>query len=288
MQRHDKVWIRSNAILSVTVALLSLPSGCVHVRLSASDMLSPDEPPVASSLPAGYVVETALIHRAQRVVGMTRAHRPGNRVVVIFCGGDSFRQSREGGAVLTALARESDVVLFDYPGFGTSTGAPTPDDLLDNARATAEYVAGLVTSRSQKRVLYGFSLGGIVAAELAREQAFDGIVLEATSPDVASWARTQIPWYAKAFVRVELEPALARIDSVQALRAFNGRILILAGGRDKQAPLVLSRGLAQGLAALGRRVELHEFPDAKHGEIYKAPNYRTIIDPFLGNLGAAP
>ncbi len=288
MRRRGKVRLRSISILSATVALLSLPGGCVHVRLGASDMLSPDEPPVASSLSAGYVVENALIPRAQRVVGITRAHRPGNRVVVIFCGGDSFRQSREGGAVLVALARESDVVLFDYPGFGTSTGTPTPENLLDNARATAGYVAGLTTSTSQKRVLYGFSLGGIVASELAEEQAFDGIVLEATSPDVASWARTQIPWYAKAFVRVDLDPALAHIDNVRALQAFNGRVLILAGGRDKQAPLVLSRKLAQDLVALGRRVELHEFPAAKHGEIYKAPNYRTIIDPFLANLGSAP
>ncbi|HZF17211.1 MAG TPA: alpha/beta fold hydrolase [Steroidobacteraceae bacterium] len=287
MQRRIRVWVRSIWNLSATIVLLCLPGGCMHVRLGASDMLAPDDPPVASSLPAGYVVEDALIRRAERVIGITRAHRPGNRVVVIFCGGDSFRRSREGGSVLAALARDADVVLFDYPGFGTSTGSPTPDALLDNARATADYVARLPHAAGQQRLLYGFSLGGMVAAELARERPFDAMILEATAPDVASWARTQIPWYAKPFVRVDLDPVLADIDSVRALQSFSGRILILAGGRDEQAPPALSRKLAQGLTALGRKAELREFPDAKHGEIYKAPTYRTVIDPFLASLVSA-
>jgi hypothetical protein len=127
-----------------------------------------------------------------------------------------------------------------------------------------------------------------VAAQLAAEQPVDGIVLEATSPDVASWARTQAPWFAKPFVRLDLEPDLARIDSVRALAGFGGPILILAGENDSRAPPALSRKIARGLTAHGRRVELRQIPGAKHGEIYKSPQFQPALDRFLAAVGGSP
>ena len=274
--------------LAPILAALLAASGCMHVRVRSQDLLRPDEPPAAAHLAAGYVVEDALIQRSDRVVGITRAHRPGNKVMVIFCGGDGFHRSIEGGPVLAALAREADVVLFDYPGFGTSTGTPSPDSILDNARAAAEYASHLSTPAGQNEVLYGFSLGGVVAAQLAGERPFDGVVLEATAPDVDSWARSQVPWFAKPLVRIDLDPALARIDSARALASFPGSILILAGEHDKRAPPALSRKLAQRLKAMGVKADLQDIPRAGHGDIYKSPLYRSAIDRFLAGLRGAP
>ena len=265
------------------IAAVTFP-GCMHVQLSAANLLSPDEPPEAARLARGYAIEDFTIARADRLIGVTRAHADGNRAVIVFCGGDRFHRSREGGSVLAALARDADVVLFDYPGLGSSTGTPDPDSVLDNARAVLDYVARLPTTGAQKRVLYGFSLGGMVAAQLAREGAVDGLVLEGTAPSVASWVRSRIPWYAKPFVRVELDPLLARIDSVGALEHFRGRVLLLAGREDTQAPVKLSRDMQKRLSAQGVRSELHEIPHAGHGEIYRAPSFRATLDRFVASL----
>ncbi|MGH8264885.1 MAG: alpha/beta hydrolase family protein [Steroidobacterales bacterium] len=271
---------RSFAVACAAITL----SGCAHVRVSAEAMLKPDDPPAAARLAPGYAIEESSIARNGRTVAITYAHRPGNGVVILFCGGDSFRRSREGGSVLTALARQDDVVLFDYPGYGDSTGHPEPATLLDNARAAAAYVTSRKPAEEQARVLYGFSLGGVIAAQLAGEQSFDGIVLESTAPDVTSWAHSQIPWFAKPFVRIELAPALARIDNVAALRSFAGRVLILAGGRDKRSPPDLSRSFARQLATAQRMVELRIFPRAVHGEIYRDPEYPIVLEKFLARL----
>jgi hypothetical protein len=246
--------------------------------------MSPDEPPASAHLATGYIIEDSFVQRANRMVAVTRAHADGNRVVIIFCGGDGFHRSREGGSVLTALARHADVVLFDYPGFGTSTGTPDPDSVLDNARAVLDYVAQLPSTGEQKQVVYGFSLGGVVAAQLAGERPVDGLVLESTAPDIVSWVRTQVPWFAIPFIRIDLEPALARIDSVKALGHFRGTVLLLAGERDKQAPASLSRDMLRRLSALGVRAELHEIPDAAHGEIYKTAAFATALNGFLAGL----
>jgi len=268
---------------AVACAAITL-SGCVPVRIGVEALLKADDPPAAAKLAPGYVIEESSIARNGRAVAVSYAHRPGNRVVILFCGGDSFRRSREGGSVLTALAREADVVLFDYPGFGSSTGHAEPETLLDNARAAAAYVGSREPTADQARVLYGFSLGGVIAAQLAGEQSFDGIVLESTAPDVRSWAHSQVPWFAKPFVRIELAPALARIDNVEALRSFPGRVLILAGGRDKRSPPALSRSFARQLATAQRMVELRIFPRAVHGEIYRDPAYPVVLEKFLARL----
>jgi pimeloyl-ACP methyl ester carboxylesterase len=270
----------------VACAAIAL-GGCIHARISADAMLKPDDPPAAAKLAPGYVLEESAIARGDRTVGVSYAHRPGNRIVILFCGGDSFRRSREGGSVLTALAREADVVLFDYPGYGSSTGHAEPATLLDNARAAAGYVATLAPVAVQVRVLYGFSLGGVIAAQLAGEQPFDGLVLESTSPDVTSWARSQIPWFAKPFVRIELDPALARIDNVDALKSFSGRVLILAGGADRRSPPALSRSFARQLTMAQRDVELKIFPRAVHGEVYRDPEYPVALAKFLTTLRGA-
>lgn len=277
--------MRRHLVLCLAASLAV--SGCMHVHVGARNLLTPDDPPAAAHLAANYIVEETSILRSGRTVGITRAHRPGNGTVIIFCGGDQFHRSMEGGSVLTALARNADVVLFDYPGFGTSTGTPSPANILDNARTVGEYVASLATTAGQQRVLYGFSLGGVVAAQLAAEQPVDGVVLESTSPDVTSWARSQVPWFAKPFVRLDLEPELARIDNVRALARFSGRILVLAGEKDSRAPPALSRKIARGLAAHGRKIELREFAGAGHGEIYRSPQFQPTIDRFLANLGGS-
>lgn len=266
-------------------AVAALLSGCLHVPISATDLMHPDEPPQSATLAPGYVVEDFTIPRGDRVVALTLAHRAGNRSVILFCGGDSFRRSQEGGSVLNALGKDADVLLFDYPGFGTSSGRPDPATLMDNARAAADFLAALPSTAGQRRVLYGFSLGGFVASHLAADRSFDGLVLEATAPDVGRWARSQIPWFAKPFVRVELDPALARIDNIAALRTFSGQVLILAGGRDRQAPPSLARSLERSLRASGHTVDLHVFASATHGEIHRDGAYPAVLARFLALTG---
>jgi len=258
--------------------------GCVHVRLDAASLLSADQRPETARLEAGYRIEQGIIVDDGRVVGITRAYRAGNRVVILFCGGDSFRRSRDGGVVLQALALDADVVLFDYPGFGDSTGTPTPENLVNAGRAVHRFIAGLPGTAQQRLVVYGFSLGGLVAAQLARHVSTDGVVLEATAPDISTWVRTQVPWYAAPFVRVHLDDSLASVDGVRPLRSFAGRVLLLAGGSDQRAPASLSRDYYLRLRSAGVKASLVIVPGAAHGGIHRSDRFRTALRQFLADL----
>lgn len=278
MHRMSLIW--AVALLGCCIA----QCGCVTVDVRLSDFMSPDRGPRTASLPKGYAVQDLVIQRGDRLIGLTQAHHPDSRFVVVFCGGDVFHRSIEGGEALEGLALGADVILFDYPGYGDSTGSPTPAAILDTALAVFDYASKLATSAGKKRVLYGFSLGGLVAAQVARDRQVDGLVLEATSRNAQSWARSQIPWFARPLVVARVESALAGIDSVQALARFGGHVLVLTGKADRQAPAKLSFQIDRQLREAGVNVRLVEFPNARHGEIVQTAEFAPALRAFLDRL----
>lgn len=258
--------------------------GCMSVDVRLADFMSPDRGPRTASLPAGYAVQDLTIHRGDRLIGLTHAHHPGSKSVVVFCGGDIFHRSINGGEALEALGLDADVILFDYPGYGETTGSPTAAAILDTALAVYDYAASLETSAGKKRVLYGFSLGGLVAAQVAHDRPVDGLVLEATAANAASWARSQIPWIARDLVAPRVEAGLAGIDSVRALARYQGAVLVLASKTDRQAPAKLSLQIDRQLRKAGVNVQLVEFPRARHGEINQTAQFASVLRNFLDRL----
>ncbi len=198
-----------------------LTGGCVSVDVKLSNFMSPDRGPRTATLAPGYAVQDLVLHRGERAIGITHAHHPQSRAVIVFCGGNRFHRSIEGGESLEVLARNADVILFDYPGYGDSTGAQSAAAILETALAVYDYASALETSAGKKRVIYGFSIGGMVAAQVAGLRSSEGVVLEATAPNAESWARRHIPWYAKPLVTPRVDPSLASVDVVTALEAVS-------------------------------------------------------------------
>jgi dienelactone hydrolase len=155
---------------------------------------------------------------------------------------------------------------------------------METALAVYDYTDSLQTSAGKKRVLYGFSLGGLLAAQVARERAADGLVLEATAANAASWARSRIPWHLKPIVRPRIDPELADIDAPSALAKFRGQVLVLGSEADRRAPESLSREIFKRLAHYGVRAQLIVFSRASHGEINKSKAFTAVFRDFLNRL----
>jgi pimeloyl-ACP methyl ester carboxylesterase len=275
---------RSGLSTCALAVALTMLAGCVHVRLESRALLKPDRGPKTAHLGPGYRLEDGVFDDGEEVIGFTRAHRDGNRLVLLFYGGDSFHRSVGGGEVLEALARDVDVVTFDYPGFGDSSGTPDVQSLLRAGRAVRSHFAQLARSSGQRLVLYGFSLGAMVAAQSTVDGDVDALVLEAGANDVRSWAWSQVPWALRAVVRIDIAPDLDQIDSANALAGFRGPVLVLAGTRDRRVPPRLSRELVRLLKRKGVNAVLLEFEGAGHGEIHTSAHFGPRLDRFLAHL----
>lgn len=265
----------------VVLAACGTQTGCAYLDVRLASFMSPDRGIRTAQLPAGYVVENQMIARGGQSIGITYAHRAGNQAVILYCGGDAFHRSLEGGVVLQALALEADVVLFDYPGYGDTAGAPSTESILQTAATVYDHIFSLPAAAGQKRVVYGFSLGGVVAAHLARDRRVDGLALESTPPDVSSWARSRVPLALKPVVRVRIEPQLTAIDSVAALRDYRGKALLLVSRADEMVPARLSFEMQRRLQLAHRDVTLVEFADCRHGSIPGSPAFAAALRNFL-------
>jgi pimeloyl-ACP methyl ester carboxylesterase len=261
--------------------------GCVPVDFGLPNLMSADRSPRTAVLPQGYVVQDVVIPHGDQLIGVTYAHNPQSHAVIVFCGGNTFHRLLEGGEALETLARDADVVLFDYPGYGESTGPATPTAILEDALAVYDYATAMESSAGKKRVVYGFSLGGMVAAQVAGRRAVGGLVLEATAPNVETWARSQIPWFAKPIVRPRIEADLASIDTFAALRSFGGEVLVMTSPADEQAPASLSVDMDREFRRMGLRTTLVQFPSAAHGAIPRSPQYGVVFASFLDRVKEA-
>ena len=234
-------------------------------------------------------VKTDLTHDVLEYDGerfaITRIEREGpSRPMILHCGGNASDRYESGVLYAQKMISFADVLMFDYPGYGDSTGKASANSLRAANQALADYV-NMEMSARRPLVLWGHSLGGFVCADMVeRLEHVDGIILEATATNAEDVSKAVIPWYAKVFIRARTAESLDAYDMVETLKATNAPILILGAAKDKTLPVQLSRKLSTELQAAGRDVTYAEFPNANHISIPTQENFLSTVEGFVEGL----
>ncbi len=180
-------------------------------------------------------------------------------------------------ALLTAVG--FDVLLFDYRGYGRSSGKPSEEGTYRDARAArAALLAQPGTDAA--RVLYlGESLGGAVALALAVESPPAGLVLQSTFTGVRDAARVHYP-----FIPAGLIPDA--YPSLRLIRELRAPLLVLHGERDDIVPLTHGRALFDA-APEPKRIEV--FPKVGHNDLVPLAGkaYAEAIASWARGLGVS-
>jgi pimeloyl-ACP methyl ester carboxylesterase len=165
------------------------------------------------------------------------------------------------------------VLLFDYRGYGLSTGSPDERGTYLDARAARMAMAGYAADR----IFYlGESLGGAVALELALEQPPAGLILQSTFTSVRDVARRHYPVIPAALIP-DAYPNKRRISELRA------PLLVLHGERDQIVPAAHGRELFE-LAPEPKR--LHVFGGVGHNDLLLAADeYAAVVADWAVTLG---
>ena len=127
-----------------------------------------------------------------------------------------------------------DVLLFDYRGYGQSTGKPDEEGTYRDARAA---LSALQDEARDATVVYlGESLGGAIALELALEEPPATLVLQSTFTSVRDMASEHYPFLPKAAVP-DAYPSKERIGRLKA------PLLVVHGECDEIIPVEHARVL---------------------------------------------
>ncbi len=138
--------------------------------------------------------------------------------------------------------------LFDYRGYGASSGSPSVAGVALDADAAHHWIS----ARQPKVpiVVWGESLGGGVAAGLSTRRAVDVLVLESTFTSIADLGQSTYPFLP---VRLILK---ADLDTRAALAQTTAAVFLLHGRQDRVVPFKHAQEL---FASARGRKELCEF-----------------------------
>jgi fermentation-respiration switch protein FrsA (DUF1100 family) len=121
------------------------------------------------------------------------SNSPRSRLVVLLCHGNGGNISHRLQMAEALLSTGLNVFLFDYRGYGRSTGRPSEEGTYRDGEAAYKWLLqkGFV---GKNILLFGESLGGGVAAELATRFEIGGLILQSTFTCIADIGADLFPW----------------------------------------------------------------------------------------------
>lgn len=179
------------------------------------------------------------------------------------------------------------VFLYDYRGYGASTGKATVAGLAEDGQAAYDYITGKLGYRAQNIIVYGESIGTAVACRTALDRPCKAIILQSglcSLPRVAydgvCWLRLYPDW-------IFPEP---RFDTASIISSFAQPVLFIHGAKDKLIPCHHSRDLF-ALASSPDK-ELVILPNAGHNDVQglDEPVYFAALSRFINKIsgGSTP
>jgi uncharacterized protein len=252
---QTKLLYHPRATLDVTPADLGLKFDAVQLPLNADRL-------------AGWWVPSKIPHAT------TLLYLHGN------AGNVSANADQVGRLAVTGL----NIFIFDYRGYGESTGGPPRERLLyEDAERAWTYLVRERGIQPSEVVIYGHSLGGAVAIDLASRHAdTGGLITESTFPSIVEVAdRTLFRWLPLRLIVTERFDAASRIRSIRVPK------LILHGGSDTMMPVQLARHLYDA-AADPKQLAVIEGGDHEDSAELNAAAYFAAVNGFLRQYHLSP
>lgn len=151
------------------------------------------------------------------------------------------------------------VFIIDYRGYGKSEGAPTEQGLYLDARASWDYLVEQRREHPKRIVIFGKSLGGAPAVDLATQVDPAGLIVQSGFTSVADMAAVVLPFLPRAIVRT-------RMDSLSKIGRVGCQKLFIHSQADEVVPYHLGRRLYE---AAPEPKQFHEVKGASHNSTYQ-------------------
>jgi fermentation-respiration switch protein FrsA (DUF1100 family) len=157
--------------------------------------------------------------------------------------------------------------VFDYRGYGRSEGTPTIAGLLHDARAARRELASREGIAEEEVVLFGESLGGAVAVDLAAVDGARGLILQSTFSSLREVARTHYP-------PLLVDALVAdKLNAAEAIQRYRGPLLQSHGDADGTIPMALGRKLYD---AANQPKQFVVLPGIDHNDLLPRGYYEAL------------
>ena len=171
------------------------------------------------------------------------------KATILFCHGNAGNMSNRLHSIKLLNEMEYQVLIFDYRGYGRSEGRPGENGTYLDADAAWEYLIETRAEPPERVVVFGRSLGGAVAIELARRHRPAALVVESTFTSLNVIAGGHYPFLPTKLLLFH------RYDSIDKVPAITCPKLFLHGTDDQLIPIADARRLYEAAAMPKRFIE---------------------------------
>ena len=186
----------------------------------------------------GRVVEDVWLQAADGV----RIHgwylpTPGAPVTLLFFHGNAGNLSDRYGWANDLSQLPAHVLLVDYRGYGRSEGRPDEHGIYQDAEAAYRWLLDEKGTPAERIVVYGKSLGGAPACEIASRLPVGGLILQSTFTSAADMASVMFPLFPVGFL------VKTRFDNETKIRTIAAPKLLIHSRDDEMLPYPMAERL---------------------------------------------
>jgi hypothetical protein len=191
---------------------------------------------------------------------------PGAHLTVLFCHGNGGNIMHRLDTVVLFRSLGLNCFVFDYRGYGASSGRPTEKGTYLDARAAYDWLIAHKGVPPERIILLGRSLGGSVAAHLAGRVPVRGLVVESAFTSFPDIGARFYPYMPVRFF------ALFRYNTRAYLKQVTCPVLIMHSRDDALVPYQFGVQLFKAANEPKRFVELaggHNDAFLVSGDVYR-------------------
>jgi len=185
-------------------------------------------------LPAGGEEVWLTTMSGERLHGWFLPSRLGSSGTVLYFHGNGGNLSEIAWIGQRLAARDLNVMIFDYRGYGRSEGRAGDERHLNaDGDAAYDYLVRRRGINPEKLALYGHSLGTTVAVDIASRKPCGALILESGFSSLSDMAHVVLPWLPRWLHRLSRN----HFESARKMANVRCPVLITHGDRDEVIPV---------------------------------------------------
>lgn len=193
---------------------------------------------------------------------------------VLFCHGNGGNLSHRGQVVPHWIEEIGvAVLLFDYPGYGQSSGAPSEGGCYAAGDAAYDWLRETAQVPAERILLYGGSLGGGIATDLASRHPHRALVLVAAFTSFPDMAQKSYPWLPGRWL------VRNQFDNLRKIAKCRGPVFIAHAPQDSLIPFSQAERL---IAAAPEPKRLFRMANYYHIDV-PIKDFYPVLRRFLAN-----
>jgi fermentation-respiration switch protein FrsA (DUF1100 family) len=200
----------------------------------------------------------------------------GAELTVLFCHGNAGNISHRLDTMKMFNELGLNCLIIDYRGYGKSTGKPTEKGTILDVMTGFQWLIEEKEVQSDEIILFGRSLGGSIAATVAKDVNPAGLVIESAFTSFDEIGRHYYPWLpVRLFSRFDY-------NTLEAVKRVNCPLLVIHSPDDEIIPFKFG----QQIFAVANEPKIFSELRGTHNEGFydNAVLYKQIWQDWLNRL----